>query len=58
MRTDQCAHCGEKIYLIKTSPIDFKWVIDPEKPDQWRCMSTAVHPDRRHAPVSMQESRR
>ena len=62
MREDTCARCGARIHLIKSSPMSFKWVTDPEKPDTWKCAgepnSLVPNEFRRHAPVSAQASHR
>jgi hypothetical protein len=64
VRTDTCANCGQTIHLVKTGPVAFRWVTDPEKPDETTlCTTTTKDPDgtlihARHAPVSAQEAHR
>lgn len=61
MRTDTCANCGQTIYLVKKSANLFRWVTDPEKPDETvRCsvQPGEFPPEKRHAPVSAQEAHR
>ena len=62
MRTDTCARCGQRIHLLKTGKIEYKWVTDPDKPDSWACVPQDPQfpqlPALRHAPVSAQASHR
>lgn len=59
MREDHCAICGQRIALLKVDPATFRWVTDPSKPESWKCYDPE-RPDRerRHAPLSMQGTRR
>jgi hypothetical protein len=63
VREDTCANCNQRIYLVKTGPVAFKWVSDPDKPQETeRCPADesqlATLPPRHHAPVSMREAHR
>jgi hypothetical protein len=64
LRTDTCANCGQTIHLKKIGPDTFRWVTDPEKPDETMLCAAAVRePDgtflhARHAPVSAREAHR
>jgi hypothetical protein len=61
MRTDTCANCGQTIHLLKIGPDTFRWVTDPEKPDQTaHCLEPNTYrpTHQLHHPVSARETHR